>query len=94
MLKTFKITNKQAIFSPRREAYKPVVADRHEIRKQVLLETYEQNSADGVAYAPDFKQPPWRRSAVKNADKRINFYGLRVREVNKQDEFGFPTHLR
>jgi hypothetical protein len=94
MLKNFKVTNKQALFSPRREPYKPVMADRHDINKKVLLGTYEHNVSNGVAYVPDFKQPPWRRSAVRNGDKRINFYGFRVREVNKQDETGFPTHLR
>ena len=94
MLKNFKIANKQMLFSARREPGKPVVRDRHDIRKGVMLEKFEQDSANGVAFVPDFKQPPWRRSAIKNAERRTNFYGLRVREVNKQDESGFPTHLR
>lgn len=92
-----KITNKQMLMYSRREPYKPTTLDRHVVENRRRLEEFEQRNAEGVMFVPDAALPPWKRSVISNMKKTqetMNFRGLRLRAVDRQDEPGFPTHFR
>lgn len=92
-----KITSKQMLLMGRREPYKPVTMDRRAIEDRTRLQDFEQRNAEGQTFVPDTALPPWRRSILTNAMKTqqsLNFRGLRLRAVDRQDEPGFPTHFR
>ncbi|EPY33701.1 hypothetical protein STCU_00497 [Strigomonas culicis] len=97
LVKTAKLINKQMLMMNRREPYKPRTADRHYIEDRVKLEQMERYSAQGLVFVPDAVLPPWKRSILTNLNQQknqLNFRGMRVRAVDKQDEPGFPTHFR
>lgn len=97
LVKQAKVLNKHMLLMKRREPYRPRTADRHMIENRTRLEEFERRNAEGVMFVPDAALPPWKRSVVSNlrqTHNTMNFRGLRVRAVDRQDEPGFPTHFR
>ncbi|CCW65660.1 unnamed protein product [Phytomonas sp. EM1] len=97
LIKYTKISNKQMLLMKRREPYKPIMKDRQFIENRTRLEDFERKNAEGLMFVPDAALPPWQRSIASNLQRSqsmLNFKGLRVRVVDKQDEPGFPTNFR
>lgn len=97
LVKQAKVLNKHMLLMKRREPYRPLTGERLEIKNKAKLEQFERLNAEGVVFVPDSVLPPWQKSLVQNATRvqsQLNFRGLRVRAVGRQDEPGFPTTFR
>lgn len=97
LVKQAKLVNKQMLFQPRREPYKPVLADRQKITQTARLAELERRCAEGEVFVPDKGLPPWKRNITAHllaSQEQIRIKGLRLRAVDRQDEPGFPTHFR
>lgn len=97
LIKQAKVVNKQMLLQPRREPYKPILADRQHITQKTRLAELELRCAEGEVFVPDKGLPPWRRNITTHllaSQDQVRIKGLRLRAVDRQDEPGFPTYFR
>jgi hypothetical protein len=80
----------------RRVLYIPQLKERVSNRRDASLEKFERMSADGAAFIPEAKLPPWKRRLQykRPTDPTFNFSGFRARALPTTDHPGFPTHFQ
>lgn len=97
--KHFTLINPQIRFFKRRQVWAPFLAEKHIVRRQTLLDKFDNACADGQVFIPDARLPPWRRRVNPEFDRaqgrKVNFLGFRVRlAAPPHSTPGFPTHFQ
>lgn len=82
-------------YAPRRYNWMPTMDVRHRRAINAKLDQIDELAADGVAFRPDYRLPPWKQQRQVEAAvaPRVDFKGMKVRLIPAQSDSGFPTHF-